>query len=75
MRAFMKMRQAFRQQASQIIPPATPAERKRTWSASFPQNDQWRFRHWSVSGSGRRAATECAIVPSFDAHASSAILA
>ena len=36
--ALTKMNRAFTQHTSQIMPPATPAERNRTWSASLPQN-------------------------------------
>src|SRR5258705_4867679 len=54
----MKITNAFRQQTSQIFPPATPAVRKRTWWPSLPQNEQCRCPHSAVSGSGRALAAD-----------------
>jgi hypothetical protein len=51
--AFMNMKKALTQHTSHIIPPETPAVRNRAWSASWPQNEQWRCFHSAVPGSGR----------------------
>src|SRR4030088_2996554 len=62
--AFKKMKNALRQHTSQIIPPETPAVRNRTWSASLPQNEQWRCFHSAVSAScGGCVAGVVAMVP------------
>ena len=48
--ALTKMNSAFTQHTSQIVPPATPAERNRTWSASLPQNAHRRSLDGLVDG-------------------------
>lgn len=51
--AFKKITNAWTQHTSQIIPPDMPVVRNRAWSASLPQNEQWRGFHSTLPGSGR----------------------